>query len=459
MKEIRTRIAPSPTGNLHIGHLRTILYNYAYAREFGGKFIVRIEDTDRNRFVEGVTEKTLETIRDYGFEWDEFYIQSERLDIYRKYAEELVDKGLAYRCFCTKERLDEVRGQQRSQGLPKTMYDGHCRNLSEEINNRSHVIRLKVPRNEKIIFVDEVWGKIEFDSNEIDDTVLLKSDGFPTYHLAVVIDDHLMNISHIIRGNDWLPSAPKHVLLYKAFGWEIPVHIHLPNLKEKGQNRKLSKRFGSVTAADFLKEGYLPEAMANFLMFLGWNPGTEKEIYSMNEFIRDFDIKKIHKTDLVSLDRDKLLWINGFYIRNMSVSELVKRLKKHGVERVNEKIVSLVQKNLKVLSEFEDLTEYFFEDPKIDVTLSHKYAKDKTEEIVENFKNFYDNTDDWIVDNLDKISHDFIEKIGYTPKEAFMTLRVVLTGRDATPPLFEVLEILGKETVLRRLGTVLYLNF
>ncbi len=276
---VRTRMAPSPTGEYHIGHIRTVLFNYAFAKAFKGKFIIRIEDTDRERFVEGAVDRILDVIKDYGLGWDEGpriggefapYVQSERLDLYKKYAIQLVNSGHAYYCFCTPERLDVLRKEQQEQKMPVTKYDKHCSHLSkDEISTRltkgeQYVIRLKVPENTQIDFHDEVLGDLSINSNDIDDTVLLKSDGYPTYHLAVVIDDHLMHISHVMRGIDWLPSTPKHVLLYRAFGWESPKLIHLPNLKEKGDNKKLSKRFGSVFAISFLEEGYLPEALINF---------------------------------------------------------------------------------------------------------------------------------------------------------------------------------------------------
>ena len=325
--EVRTRIAPSPTGELHIGHLRTLLYDYAYAKKNNGKFIVRVEDTDRTRFVEGSMDRTLDVIIDYGIMWDEGpriggphepYEQSKRLGIYKKHAEELVAKGHGYYCFCTPERLEKMREEQRASGAPKTVYDRHCRNLPPEeveknlANKVRHVVRLKVPADETVVLNDLVHGEVVFDTNEIDDAVLLKSDGYPTYHLAAMVDDHLMEITHVLRGIDWMPSSPVHMLIYKSFGWELPVFVHLPNLKEMGSNQKLSKRFGAVAAVDFLQDGFLAEAVLNFLMFLGWNPGTEKEIYSLEEFTNDFSLEKLQKTDLVAFDREKLTWYNGY---------------------------------------------------------------------------------------------------------------------------------------------------
>jgi glutamyl-tRNA synthetase len=317
-EKVRTRMAPSPTGEYHIGHIRTLLYNWAFAKKNNGKFIVRIEDTDRERYVEGAVERILNVISDYGFDWDEGpkvegecgpYIQSERLDIYKSYAQTLLDKGFAYYCFCSEERLTKMRDEQKSRGVVSTKYDGLCLKLGKEEvgkklkDNMSHVIRMKVPRNKAVNFKDLILGDLSFPTNDIDDQVLIKSDGFPTYHFAVVVDDHLMKITHVMRGNDWVPSTPKHVLLYQAFGWELPYFAHIPNIKELGAGKKLSKRYGAVSAREFLDDGYLPEALLNFLMFLGWNPGTNKEFYSLEEFIKDFSIDKIHKTDLVSFDK------------------------------------------------------------------------------------------------------------------------------------------------------------
>ena len=479
---IRTRMAPSPTGEYHVGSMRTLLYNYALAKKGGGQFVLRIEDTDRERFVEGVTERLIQVIKDYGLGWDEGpdiggpygpYVQSQRLDIYKKYVKQLVAGGHAYYCFCTKERLDQLREEQKSKGLPSTKYDKHCLSLSADEVQRKlksgvpYVIRLNVPPNEEITFQDKTLGNISFPTNDIDDQVLLKSDGYPTYHLAVVVDDFLMKINFIMRGVEWLPSTPKHILLYRAFGWELPVYAHLPLLKEKGDTKKLSKRMGSVAAVDFLAEGYLPEALLNFLMFLGWNPGTEKEIYSLAEFIKDFTVEKIHKTDLVAFDRDKLLWYNGTYIRSISPEELYTRLIKWalkfnvnlGVGEMSKeyvlKVLTLVQERMKVLTEFNQLTSYFFTKPKIDRNLLHKQAAEEKRsfEILHKFNELYSKFDysDWTESLLDERSHNLIETERYKPKEAFMTLRVAVTGDTATPPIFKTLEVLGKNEVLERI--------
>jgi len=473
---IKTRMAPSPTGEYHIGHIRTVLYNYAFAKKNNGKFVIRIEDTDRERFVEGASDRILQVIKDYGFSWDEGpSFQSQRLEIYKKHALELIEKGNAYYCFCSEERLTKLREDQKAKGMSSTKYDKKCLLLSkDEVKSNlneglKYVIRLNVKPNEVIKWKDEVFGEIEINSNDLDDQVLLKSDGFPTYHLAVVVDDHLMEITHVIRGNDWIPSTPKHVLLYKYFGWELPVYIHLPNLKEAGENKKLSKRFGAVFATEFLEQGYLPEAVTNFLMFLGWNPGTEKEIYSMEEFINDFIVSKIHKTDLVVFDRDKLSWFNGYYIRNMPTIDLLKALREWsnkysvdlGVEELGEKYVlktlELVKERMKTLGEFIPLTSYFFRKPTVLADLLKKHAQGEEVKILESYTKLFESLKVWEKVELENKSHEILERSGFKPKQAFMTLRVAVSGTEATPPLFDTLEVLGKEEVLQRLKTALKL--
>jgi len=458
---VKTRMAPSPTGEYHVGHIRTVLYNWAFARQNNGEFIIRIEDTDRERFVEGATERILEVIKDYGFDWDEGPIyQSKRLDIYKKYSEELVEKGHAYYCFCSAERLKKLREEQRAQKMPVTKYDRHCLNLSKEevekrLKSEPHVIRLKVPDNKKIVYEDVVYGKVEVNSSDLDDQILIKSDGFPTYHFAVVVDDHLMEITYVMRGNDWLPSTPKHVILYEAFGWKLPVYVHLPNLKELGKTTKLSKRMGPVSAREFLDEGYLPEAVDNFLMLLGWNPGTEQEIFSLDEFIKRFDINKIHKTDLVAFDRKKLNWMNSEYIKNTTDEELSNLINnffenKYDLEKVKQ-ITPLVKTRISTLKEFDNLTKFFFESPTVDQKLFGENYKDhliKTIEVLEKIENWELGV---INDELMKVvkSNDF-----HTGK-FFMNLRVAVTGQKVTPPFNESIAILGKEETLKRMKSCL----
>ena len=480
--ELRTRMAPSPTGEYHIGHIRTVLYNYALARKNKGKFVIRIEDTDRERFVEGATDRILDVIKDYGLNWDEGprvggeygpYIQSARLDIYQKYIKELLLKGKAYHCFCTQDRLTQMRDAQKAGGSPVTKYDRFCLNLSEnEIKEKlekklPYVVRLKVPDNRDILFNDEILGEIKINTSDIDDQVLMKSDGFPTYHFAVVVDDYLMQITHIMRGSDWIASTPKHVLLYEAFGWELPKYIHLPNLKELGGSKKLSKRFGAVAAIEFLQEGYLPRALLNFLMFLGWNPGTEQELFTLEEFINLFSLDRLQKTDLVSFDRTKLAWFNAHYIRETDTEVLLHELKmwakKFGFplntgahnDEFNVKVLNLVKDRMKVLSDFNLLTGYFYDFPKLDKEKLYSHVSDKVRgrHVLLGLLDLYNGIEnkDWTTEYLDQLSHDFISKKEYKPKEAFMTLRLAVTGESATPPIFEIISLLGKDTTIKRL--------
>jgi len=469
-KKIVTRMAPSPTGEFHIGGMRTLLFNWAFAKKNNGNFIVRIEDTDRARLVEGATERLLEVVTDYGFSWDQGpevggdhapYVQSERLDLYKRHALDLVSDGKAYYCFCTSERLDQMREEQKKKGITSTKYDGHCLHLTDDqvakhlSENTPFVIRLKVPNNRVISWVDGVLGKVSFNSNEIDDQILLKSDGFPTYHLGVVVDDHLMEVTHVMRGNEWLPSTPKHILLYEAFGWEIPMHLHLPNLKELGSNQKLSKRHGPVSARGFLDEGYLAEALVNYLMFLGWNPGTEKEIYSLDEFVQDFTLEKIHKADLVAFDRKKLEWYNGQYIQLISDSELSKRLKpfahKDASEEILNSIAPLVKGRIKKLSEFAGMTNFYFETSIVDHTLFSENSKDHVNAAYKALSAL----DDWLLETINEVLMNVVTNHSFKTGEFFMNLRVSITGQKISPPINESLIILGKDEVISRLEAII----
>ena len=349
MGNVRVRFAPSPTGYLHIGGLRTALFNYLYARHTGGDMLLRIEDTDRTRFVEGALENLLKALKWAGIEIDEGvmldengevtergdcgpYIQSERVEkgIYNKYIDQLIEEGKAYYCFCSQERIDKVRDQQRADGLtPK--YDGLCRSLPlEEAKKRvaagePHTVRLKLPVNRDITFNDRIKGKITFNTDDQDDQVLIKRDGFPTYHFAVVVDDHLMGITHVVRGDEWVSSTPKHVYLYEAFGWQAPEYIHLPTVLNK-DHKKYSKRNGDGMVEDFIEEGYMPEGLINFLALLGWSPDSEEEIFTMKQLAEQFDFDRVNKTGAV-FDKRKLDWVNGHYVRDLSVDELAEKIK------------------------------------------------------------------------------------------------------------------------------------
>jgi glutamyl-tRNA synthetase len=477
---VRTRIAPSPTGEFHVGGLRTLLFNYAWAKKNNGQFLIRIEDTDRNRFVEGATNRILEVVKEYGLDWDEGpikggscgpYTQSERLNIYREYIDRLLESKNAYYCFCTTERLDKLREEYSAENRT-FKYDRHCLSLNAvEIKNKldsgiGAVVRLKVPENETVTYEDVVLGEISIPTNEIDDQVLMKSDGYPTYHFAVVVDDYLMKISHVLRGVEWLPSTPKHILLYRFFGFPEPKFGHLPNLKNLGSSKKMSKRDGSVFAIDFLKEGYLPEAMLNFLMFLGWNPGTEKEIYSLDEFIKDFDLSKIQKTDLVSFNKEKLDWFNNQYLWKITNEEFLERLK-YWSQRFNMpcllndlseiyshrqliKIISLIKERINVFSDFDKSVDYFLNSPQVDSLVLGKYSND-SKKVLEFFYNLISNQSDFSFENLDPLLHNNVKEGGLSMKEYFMTLRIAITGETVTPPIIDIICVIGKEVTLNRI--------
>jgi glutamyl-tRNA synthetase len=463
-------MAPSPTGEFHIGGMRTLLYNFAFAKKDKGEFIIRIEDTDRERLVEGATERLLTVIKKYGFYWDEGpevggpfapYVQSERLAVYQKYVKELIDSGKAYYCFCTHDRLAEMREEQKKKGITATKYDRHCLSLSkseitEKLTEGSYVVRLKVPENTIIQWKDGVLGEVKFNSNEIDDQVLMKSDGYPTYHLGVVVDDYLMNITHVMRGNEWLPSTPKHILLYQAFGWEIPEFLHLPNLKELGSTKKLSKRHGPVSAQGFLDEGYLPEALVNYLMFLGWNPGTEKEIYSLNEFVKDFDLKKIHKTDLVSFDRKKLEWMNSQYIMKLTNEEFAKKALAFAPVGMSKdlliKIAPFVKDRIKKLSDLKSFVAYFVTlQPPLRLTENFDKHIIKAHEALKNIS-----AEEWSLERINSTLAEVIEENGFKTGDFYMDLRGAIAGSRVTPPINESIEIIGRENTLTKLEKSLH---
>lgn len=463
MVEIRTRIAPSPTGeDLHIGNAYTALINFVFAKKNGGKFIVRIEDTDRTRLVEGAEEHILVSLHWLGLDPDEGpqkesrfgpYRQSERLPLYKKYATELVEKGHAYYCFCTPARLEEMRKNQEAKHLPP-MYDGTCRNLkSQSVNlkvkkEEKYTLRLKVPKEGKTTFYDVIRGDISFENKLIDDQVLLKSDGFPTYHLGVVVDDHLMEISHIIRGEEWISSTPKHVLLYQFFGWQPPVFAHMPLLRNPDRS-KLSKRKNPVWVSWYKEQGFLPEALLNYLATLAWAHPEGKDIFSLEEMMHSFELAQIQTTAPI-FNTEKLRWLNGEYIRRMSNQELKKVL----YQRVNiltreddktvDKILPLIKERMKTLNEFLGLAGFFFERPKeLERPLKVRPLK-LVQEALENCE--------WNHETMEKAIRQAADKEEMKAKDLFMELRIAVTGKSVGPPLLESLEILGREETVSRLS-------
>ena len=468
---IRTRIAPSPTGeNLHIGNVYTALINYVFAKQKKGKFIVRIEDTDKTRLVKESENKILDGLCWLGLAYDEGpdiggkygpYRQSERLTLYKKYAEELVKKGAAYYCTCTSQRLEQVRKEQiAKKQIPR--YDGQCRDKSSNNqipnSNTPYVIRLKVPHEGETVFNDLIRGEIRFKNELIDDQVLLKSDGYPTYHLGVVVDDHLMAITHIIRAEEWISSVPKHILLYKAFGWEIPQFAHLPLLRNTDHS-KLSKRHNPVWLSWYKEQGFLPEAILNYLALMGWAHPDGKDIFSLDEFIDKFDLTKVQTTGPV-FDVTKLEWMNGVYIRKSQISNLKSQIyefycKKYSKDLIG-KILPLVVDRMKKLSDFEKLSDFFFKKPTIDpaLLLAGK-SKEDVEKAISMFIFRVEKLPDWTKESLDKEGMATVEETGMKTGDFFMILRIAITGKSVTPPLSETMVVLGKDETLDRLQTAI----
>ncbi len=486
---IRTRFAPSPTGYLHIGSLRTVLFNYLFTKKNNGQFLLRIEDTDRTRLVEGSEENLISILEQTGLIYDEGpnkdgghgpYRQSERLDIYKKYIDELLEKDKAYHCFCSSERLDELRAEQQELGLP-TKYDKKCRYLSpEEIQEKldaktPHTIRLKVPDNEEIVFEDQVRGKISINSKEVDDQVLIKTDGFPTYHFAVVVDDHLMGITDIIRGDEWIPSTPKHIILFDAFGWEKPNFSHVPPLVG-ADKKKLSKRTGDVAVEKYLEKWYLLEALMNFLALLGWNPKSTEEFFTMDELIERFELKNVQKAGAF-FDVERLDFFNSHYLRTGNVDELWEKAKtffktydKEFFKKIskfddayNKKIFAELRGRIRYFAEYKDFVGFFYEDAKIpsEELLVNQKMKITDLEVVKKWLNLtldILNSRDGEFESIDEIKNIFIEKI----KEAEMKngqvlwpVRCALSGEQFSPWALELLFIFGLEESKKRIERVL----
>lgn len=472
--EVRTRFAPSPTGYMHIGNLRTALYAYLLTKSKGGKFILRIEDTDQERYVDGAVDVIYKTLKDTGLIHDEGpdiggdygpYIQSERRDIYKKYAEELVKSGHAYYCFCDKERLEELRQRQTVMKVP-TKYDGLCSRLSkEEIDEKlkagvPYVIRQKMPKYGKTTFHDEVFGEITVENAILDDNVLLKADGLPTYNFANVIDDHLMKITHIIRGSEYLSSTPKYNLLYEAFGWEIPKYIHVsPVMKDNG--KKLSKREGDASYEDFINKGYLKEAIVNYIALLGWAPGDEREKFTLDELVQAFDVKGISKSPAI-FDEKKLAWLNGEYIRELTTEKFHEMALPYydGVitnPNIDLKEVSaLLQPRCEKLSDIPEQVDFFDKLPEYDNELyTHKKMKTNPEnslEALQAARPVLDAITDWTKENIHDSLIELVQKLELKNGRILWPVRVAVSGKAFTPGGgVELAYILGKDETLRRI--------
>jgi len=478
---VRTRYAPSPTGEPHLGNMRTALFSWLLARHYGGEFFLRIEDTDQARYVESGIEAQMEALRWLGLEWDEGpdiggpyapYTQSERLEIYQQHAGRLIEEGNGYLCYCPPERLDEVRKAQQARKEPPR-YDRHCRDLSPERRQTSEaqgitpVVRFKTPLSGETVAHDVIRGSVSFQNDTLDDFVLLKSDGYPTYHLAAQVDDHLMQTTHILRGEEWLPSAPRHVLVYEAFGWEPPRFAHLSRIL--GPDRaKLSKRHGAHAALEYRDQGYLPEAVVNFLALLGWSLDDHTEIMDRQTLIQHFDLDRVLPNPAV-FNAEKLTWMNGLYVREMPPNDLAalarpfleKSLRRSIDPELLLSIAPVVQERIKILTDIVDMADFFFKDGElqydIKALLGKRYASDPADAAgaLELVVRAVSDLDPWQHETLESAIRPLAEELGVKTGELFGVIRVAVTGKTATPPLFETMALLGRDRTLERLGSAI----
>lgn len=473
-KRVRTRFAPSPTGYMHIGNLRTALYTYLIAKKNNGDFILRIEDTDRERYVDGAVDVIYDTLKMTGLKWDEGpdiggpvgpYIQSERMGMFKDYALQLVESGHAYYCFCDKERLDELKKIQEASHIAP-MYDRHCRNLSkEEVQEKldagiPYVIRQKMPLEGTTTFHDEVYGDITVDNSTLDDQILIKTDGMPTYNFANVVDDHTMGITHVVRGNEYLSSTPKYNLLYEAFGWDIPKYIHCSPVM-KDQTTKLSKRNGDASFEDLLKKGYLKEAVVNFIALLGWAPKGEQEIFTLDELVQEFDISGISKAPAI-FDPVKLKAINAEYIRRMTPEkflEVITPYIRQSVKRddIDIKVLaSVLQPRTELFTDVPAQVDFIDKLPEYDTAMyCHKKMKTNKETSLEALKAVLpvlENLDEWNVETIHKALFDLVAELGVKNGWLLWPVRTAVSGKQFTPGgAVELCAVLGKEDSLARI--------
>jgi len=474
-RPVRVRFAPSPTGYLHVGGARTAIYNYFFAKAMGGTFYLRIEDTDRKRYNEDALKDLLRDLKWLGLQWDEGpgcegdcgpYFQSERLDIYAREIKKLLDSGDAYYCFCTEERLQEVRAEQEKSGVAVTGYDRHCRDIPRaEAEARlaageKAVIRFKVPLNGITGFDDKIRGHIEYQNALLDDLVLIKRDQYPTYHFASIVDDHLMGTTHVLRGDEWISSTPKHVLLYKAFGWEPPVFCHLPVILAAGGG-KLSKRKGAASVGDFRDLGYLPDTLVNFLALLGWNPGHDREVMTMQEMIDSFTLERINPS-AVAFDEKKLQWMNGQHIHMCSdeflASVMVEELKAQGISTEKEPqerlvmIASMLKTRAHFLKDLADQSVYFFVAPtEYEEKAKGKHFGPGSRTIAIAVKEAMANVTPFTTPHIEKAFMELTETRACKLGELVGAVRLAVSGVSAGPGLWELFEAVGKEEVIRRI--------
>ena len=474
-QKVRCRFAPSPTGKMHVGNLRSALYEFLIAKHAGGDFVFRIEDTDRERYVEGATEIIYNTLEKTGLVYDEGpdkdkgygpYVQSERVKagIYMKYAKELVDKGEAYYCFCDKERLASLKSEV-VEGKEITVYDKHCLGLSkEEVEEKlasgiPYVIRQNNPTEGTTSFHDELYGDISVDNSELDDMILIKSDGYPTYNFANVVDDHLMEITHVVCGNEYLSSTPKYNRLYEAFGWEIPVYVHLPLITDE-EHKKLSKRSGHSSFEDIVEQGILPEAIINFVALLGWSPEDNREIFTLDELIADFDYTRINKSPSV-FDMNKLRWMNGEYIKAMDFDRFYDMALPYIKNVIHKdldlkKIAEMVKTRIEVFPDIENLIGFFETLPEYDTAMyAHKKMKTTQESAIEVLKEvlpMLEAQEDYTNDALYQLLLSYVEKKGVKNGYVMWPIRTAVSGLQMTPAgATEIMEVLGKEETLIRI--------
>lgn len=483
MDKIRTRFAPSPTGRMHVGNLRTALYEYLIAKHEDGKFILRIEDTDQEREVEGAVDIIYRTLEGTGLIHDEGpdkgggygpYIQSERqkTGIYLEYAKKLIESKDAYYCFCTKDRLESLRTTIGNQDLEESdkkeiiKYDKHCLNLSkEEIesnldNGLAYVIRQNNPTSGTTTYKDEVYGEITVDNSELDDMVLIKSDGFPTYNFANVVDDHLMKVSHVVRGNEYLSSTPKYTRLYEAFGWDEPIYIHCPLITNE-EHKKLSKRSGHSSYEDLLEQGFVSEAIINFIALLGWSPTNNQEIMTLEELISNFDYKNINKAPAV-FDMVKLRWMNSEYIKNMEEEKYLNMAIPYIKEVINKdidinKIAMLVKTRIETFVDIKDMIDFFEEMPEYDISMfTHKKMKTNPENslvVLEDMVPRFMGLDVYNEENIEKLIKEYISEKEIKNGQGLWPIRTAISGKASTPGgAYEIMAILGKEESLKRIN-------
>lgn len=464
---VRVRFAPSPTGYLHLGSVRTALYNWLFARQNQGKFILRIEDTDRTRSTEEAIKVIIEGLEWLGLNWDEgpFY-QMERLEIYKKYTDQLLQEEKAYYCYCTPEELEDIRQSAFAEKKPPK-YDGRCRYLTKEEREeyekqgRKPVIRFKTPRKGETKFVDLIHGEVKFENLLLDDFVLLKSDSVPTYNFAVVIDDHLMEITHVLRGDDHISNTPRQILLYQAYNWQFPQFAHFPMILGLDRGR-LSKRHGAVSVLEYRKQGYLPEALVNYLALLGWGTKESEEIFSSEELVKNFSLERCGKSAAV-FDLQKLLWLNGLYIRQMSLEKLYsyakEELKKANLitENSNEdytrKVLALEQEKIKLLTDIPNLLEFFFKEDIVynEEAINKVFRKEGVNKILDDLTVLLNEEKNFTADHLEETVRKYCQEKNLNTKLVFHPLRVAVSGRTEGPCLFQMLELLGKERVIRRI--------